>query len=144
MPAINVRSVDDAKAMLRDEKIKIANSWQVLVGSPVVVAVFAALAIAFGAHLIYAPDRLPSIGGFGVAAFGLPPLDFGIVSEGAQEAAAAAGRQGAAGEVQGFFAENPGAVPIVNGVAFGATFVLLIWALAIQTGIRKRKALAGV
>ncbi len=142
MPAINVRSVDDAKALLKTEKVKVATSFQAIIGSPVLVALFAALAIAFGTHLFFAPDRLPQIGGFGAAFFGLPPVDFGLAGEAARDAAAAAQRQGVAQETQGFFAENPQYIAPLNGVIFGASAVLLILALWIQAGIRKRKALA--
>jgi len=142
MPDINVRSLDDAKALYRAEKQKVVGSLQAIVASRVLIAVFAASALAFGSHLFYAPARLPSFGGLSVATFGLPPIDFGLAGQAAQDAAGAAQRQGVSAEVQGFLAENAAAIPILNGIGFGAAVVLLLWSLAIQTRIRKAQALA--
>jgi len=143
MPDINVRSLDDAKALYRDEKKKVVGSVQAIVSSRLLIAVFAAFTLAFGGHLVFAPARLPSLGGLSVASFGLPPsVDFGLAGQAAQDAAAAAERQGAGGQVQGFLAENAGLIPILNGIGFGAALVLLIWALLIQSRIRKQETLA--
>jgi len=142
----NVRSVDDAKALVKAEKAKIGTALHRLVTARVPVAIIAAFAItsaiAFGTHLIYARERLPTVG-VSSAMLGLPPLqlDFGIAGEAATEAAAAAQRQGASQIASEFLVANPALVPLINVIGFGLGLALTFWAFSVQNGLRKRQRL---
>lgn len=131
------RSLDEAKAKLASEKNKIITASKSVIGSRVALAVLAMLTIAFAAHLAYAPERLPPLGGFGLTTVGLPPLDFGEITGIARDARDAAVREDVGGSVQGFINENRNLVPIFNGIGFGACFILLIWNLVINTREKK-------
>jgi hypothetical protein len=137
--------LDDAKARLAQEKSKVTSSIKALAGSPALIAVFAVCVLAFGSHVAFFRDRLPAMGDFTVASFGLPPLDFGVLGDAVRDAIDAALRQGAAVEAQNFLAANGDhLIPILNGVGFGASLVLLIWALAIQSERRRKEAIQGI
>ena len=87
------QSLDDAKAIYREEKGKITRSLDALIGSRVLLAVLATFVIAllavlatfviaFGVNLATSPDQLPNVGGLTLARIGLPTsVDFGVVGE---------------------------------------------------------------
>jgi hypothetical protein len=128
----------EAKTVFREEKVKFTGALSAVAGSRWLLAILATLVIAFGANLVYAPDRLPAVGGVSLAAVGLPPnLDFGVVGEQAGEAAAAAQRQGAQTQAASFLAEHPSLAPILNGVGFGLALALLLGNMWIMT-VRRR------
>jgi hypothetical protein len=134
-----MNALDDAKAQFqtqfRAEKSKVASSLDAIIGSRPALAVSAALTLAFGACLWFWPGQLPPVGGFSLAAVGLPPLDFGMAGQAAQDAAAAAQRQGASGYVQGFLDEHPGLIPYINGAAFALSAAFMAWTIWL---LRKR------
>lgn len=128
------QSLAEAKQIFREEKNKIATSLSAIAGSRWLMAVLATLVIAFGAHLAYAPTRLPTVGGFNLVAIGLPPsVDFGFAGEQAQAAREAAEREDAASRAGEFIAEHAGAIPIANMIGFGLALVLLGGNLWIMT-----------
>src|SRR5690606_1691329 len=95
------KSLAEAKQIFQEERTKVRSSLSAIAGSRWLTAILAALAIAFGAHLVYAPARLPPLGGFSLAAVGLPPsVDFGFAGEQAQQAAEAARNQDVRGRVE--------------------------------------------
>lgn len=130
-------SLDEAKAIYREEKAKLSGSLSAVAGSRWIMAVLATLAIAFGADLLYFPNRLPAIGGLSLTMIGLPPLDFGIVGDQAVQAGEAAQRQGAQDAIGSFLADHANLVPILNAVGFGITFLLLLGNMWIMT-LRRR------
>src|SRR5262245_43010127 len=100
-------SLADAKAIVREERIKVTSSLSALAGSRWLTAILATFVIAFGTHAAYAPARLPTVGGLSIAAVGLPPnVDFGFAGEQAKQAAEAAQREDVGGRVQEFTAAN--------------------------------------
>lgn len=128
------QNLEEAKQIYREEKAKVTRSLDALVGSRIVMAVLATFVLAFGVNLATSPEQLPNVGGIDIARLGLPTdLDFGLVGEQAQAAREAAEREGARDTVGAFLAENRGLVPILNGVGFGATFILLLWNMAVMT-----------
>ena len=121
-------SLDDVKAQVHAEKIKVFASIEAIIGSPYAVAALLAAAIAFGSHLIYAPTRLaPLFDNFSAVTLGLPPIDFGVVGQGARDATEAAGRQGAGEVAAETLAANAWAVPSLNALGLGAALILLAW-----------------
>lgn len=134
--------LEEAKTRYRVEKNKVLTGVTAVVGSRGVMAVLAAFALAFGAHAIYAPQRLPSVSGISVAQAGLPPnLDFGLVGEQAIEAAKAAQREDVPGRVEALIAEgeaaSPDFVPTLNRIGFGLALVLLLGNMWIMTKRRR-------
>ena len=108
------KSLDDAKAIYREEKSKLTTAIGSLVGSRPVLAVMALLMITFGVQALMSPSQLPPVTGMGLAQLGLPPLDFGVVGQGASEAVASAERAGGRDFFLEWIAANPGAVPYIN------------------------------
>jgi hypothetical protein len=47
-------------------------------------------------------------------------------------------------EAQNFLAANADLIPIINGIGFGASLVLLVWALGIQSEKRRKEAIQGI
>lgn len=137
-------SLNDAKARVAAEKAKLTTAIKAVAGSRVLIGVFGALLLAFAAHAFYFPERLPSLAhGLSIASIGLPAdLDFGAVGEGAKQARDAAIRQGGVEKAQSFLAAYPILTPIINWAGAVAALALLLWALAIQSDIRRRKTLA--
>lgn len=132
------KSLDDAKAIYREEKGKVLRSLNSIIGSRVLMAVLATFVIAFAVNLIISPDRLPNIGGLSLARVGLPnDIDFGFVGEQVGQAKQAAIEQGAPSQVQGFLSEHRDLAPIINAFCLGAAFVLLIWNMTVMT-LRRR------
>lgn len=120
-------SLDDAKTIYREEKSKLTTALASVAGSRPALAVLAVFMITFGVQALVAPQRLPIVAGLDLAQFGLPPLDFGAVGQGASEAAASADRAGARDFVADFIAKNPWAPPWINiGVALLAALLLVL------------------
>lgn len=130
-----MKAIDDAKAQFQAERSKLKAAIEVLIGSRAALAVAAALTLTFGTSLWFWPDQTPPLGGFSLAAVGLPPLDFGIAGQAAQDAAAAAQRQGAAAHVGGFLAEQPWLIPYLNAAGFALSAAFMLWTMWL---LRKR------
>lgn len=132
------QSLKEAKEIVREERIKVTSSISALAGSRWLLAILATFAIAFATHLVFAPARLPAVGGLSLAASGLPPsVDFGFAGEQVREAAAAAERQGAQAKAQELVAANTERVPLINAVGLGLVLVLLAGNLFIMTKRRR-------
>lgn len=132
------KNLDEAKAIFRAERTKVTTSISAVAGSRWLMAILATLALAFGTHLIYAPSRLPPVGGVSVAAVGLPPsVDFGFAGEQAKAAQEAALRERAAERAQELVAANAERAPLLNAIGFGAALVLLLVNMTIMTKRRR-------
>jgi hypothetical protein len=135
------QSVDDAKAIYREEKNKLVGAAKAFAGSRVLIAVFALFAIAFGTQLLTGRDALPEFGDLSITSVGLPQnLDFGAAGQAAHEAIEGAKRQGAREEAQGLLSDYPALVPVLNGAGFAGSLALLVLAMGIQAEKRKRQA----
>ena len=131
-------SLNDAKAMIHSEKVKVTSSLSAIAGSRWLMAILAALALAFGLHAIYAPGRLPSIGGLSLAQVGLPPnIDFGVIGEQAKQAQEAAARQDVGGHVTGLIGQHAAFIPYINDAGFAVALVLLVANMWIMTKRRR-------
>lgn len=132
------KDLAEAKQIFREEKAKVTGSLSAIAGSRWLLAILATFVLAFGAHLIYAPTRLPTVGGLSLAQTGLPPnIDFGAVGEQAREAAAAAQREGARERAQEFIAENQARAPLFNAIGFGLALALLLGNMYVMTKRRR-------
>ncbi|MBL8538296.1 MAG: hypothetical protein JNM59_12895 [Hyphomonadaceae bacterium] len=132
------KSLEEAKALVRAEKAKLTGSLSAIAGSRWLMAVLAALAIAFGVNAIYSPAQLPALAGLSAVELGLPPnLDFGLVGEQAIQARDAALREGADERAASLLDENRGLAPLLNWIGFGVAFAALIGNMWIMT-IRRR------
>lgn len=138
------RNLSEAKQLIRVEAGKIGSSLSGLAGSRWLLAILATFAVVFGSHLIYAPQRLPSVSGFSLAHLGLPPsVDFGEV--GRELSAQAAQRRSEAADVRNEItaeidaraAEDPSFIPMLNSVGFGVALVLMLANMTIMT-LRRR------
>lgn len=128
------KDLEEAKQIFREEKAKFTGSASAIAGSRWLMAILATLTLAFGSHLIYAPERLPPVAGFSVAQSGLPPsLDFGLAGEQMQEMREAALREDVPARVREFVAENQERIPIFNWIGFGVAFALLLANMWIMT-----------
>ena len=128
------KDLAEAKAIFREEKAKVTGSISAVAGSRWLMAILAALALTFGSHLIFAPERLPSIEWLHWQNIGLPPsFDFGFAGEQAREAAAAAVNNGARERAEAALAQNQDRYALINAIAFGLTFVLLIANMWVMT-----------
>lgn len=124
----------EAKQVFREEKAKVTGSISAIAGSRWLMAILATLVIAFGTHLIYAPARLPAVGGVSLAVVGLPPtVDFGFAGDQAKQAAEAARNSEARTRAEEFVATNQERIPIFNAVMFGLSLLLLLGNLWIMT-----------
>jgi cobalamin biosynthesis protein CobD/CbiB len=124
----------EAKQIFREEKAKVTGSISAIAGSRWLMAILATLVIAFGTHLIYAPARLPAVGGVSLAVVGLPPtVDFGFAGDQAKQAAEAARNSEARTRAEEFVAANQERIPIFNAVMFGLSLLLLLGNLWIMT-----------
>lgn len=124
----------EAKQIFREEKAKVTGSLSAIAGSRWLMAILATLVIAFGTHLIYAPARLPAVGGVSLAVVGLPPtVDFGFAGDQAKQAAEAARNSEARTRAEEFVAANQERIPIFNAVMFGLSLLLLLGNLWIMT-----------
>jgi hypothetical protein len=132
------KDLAEAKQIFVEEKTKLTGSLSAIAGSRWLLAILATLVIAFGAHLAYAPARLPPVGGLSVASSGLPPsLDFGFAGDQAKQAAEAAANSEARTRAQDFVAANQDMVPIINAIGFGLTLLLLLGNMWIMTKRRR-------
>lgn len=124
----------EAKEIFQEERNKVTGSLAAIAGSRWLMAILATLVIAFGTHLLYAPARLPAVGGVSLAAVGLPPtVDFGFAGDQARQAAEAAANSEARTRAQEFVAANAERIPIFNAVAFGVALLLLLGNMWIMT-----------
>jgi hypothetical protein len=137
-------SMDEVKARVAAEKGKLTTAFRTIVGARVTLAVLALFVIGFASHLLYAPDRLPPVGGLSLAQVGLPTLDLGETGELAKQAREAAERENVGGSVQGFIDENRSIVPVLNGIGFGGCLVLLIWNIVINARDRRYRSQAAL
>ncbi len=135
------KDLAEAKQIFREERAKVRNSLSAIAGSRWLMAILASLTLAFGAHLAYAPARLPPIQGLSLTQVGLPPVDFGFLGEQAREAAAAAERQDVRGQAQQAVAQNSKRAPLINAIGFGLALVLLLLNMTIMT--RRRRTTRG-
>jgi hypothetical protein len=131
-------SLKEAREIAHEERVKVTSSLSALAGSRWLMAILATFVIAFGAHLAYARERLPPIGGLSLAASGLPSgVDFGFAGDQAKQAVEAAERQGAQTRAQEFLAANAERIPLFNAVGFGAALLLLLGNMWIMTRRRR-------
>ncbi|HRP11926.1 MAG TPA: hypothetical protein PLK37_12895 [Terricaulis sp.] len=131
------KNLDEAKALVKSEKAKLTTAFSTAIGSRWLLAIAAAFALAFASHTIYAPSRLPPVGGLNMAAIGLPPLDLGIVGEQAAKARDAAVAQGAPSYIQAKINENRQYVPLMNAIGLGLALVVLAINLTVMTKRRR-------
>ena len=132
------KNLKEAKAIFKEERAKVGSSASAIAGSRWLTAILATFVIAFGTHLLYAPARLPTVGGLSLTMAGLPPsVDFGFAGDQAKQAAAAAQSQDVRGHVQEFVAANSERVPLMNMIGFGAALVLLLGNMWIITARRR-------
>jgi hypothetical protein len=132
------KDLAEAKQIFVEEKTKLTGSLSAIAGSRWLLAILATLVVAFGAHLAYAPARLPPVGGLSVASSGLPPsLDFGFAGDQAKQAAEAAANSEARTRAQDFVAANQDKVPIINAIGFGLALLLLLGNMWIMTKRRR-------
>lgn len=136
------KTLDEAKQIFREEKRKIASSLSAIAGSRWLMAILATFALAFGSHLVFAQQRLPTVQGLSLAQAGLPPgIDFGMAGEQLEEARASARREDVPGQIQARIAEeqadNPSFIPTLNWIGFALTFVLLLGNMALMTARRR-------
>lgn len=131
------RNLDEAKALVKGERTKLATAFSTAIGSRWLLAIVATFALAFASHAIYAPQRLPPVGGLNLAAVGLPPLDLGIVGEQAGKAREAAVAQGAPGFIQQKIDENRRYVPLMNAIGLGLALLVLAVNLTVMTKRRR-------
>jgi hypothetical protein len=128
------QSLAEAKAIFAEEKNKVTSSLSAIAGSRWLMAILATLVIAFGAHLAYAPARLPAVGGVSLTTVGLPPsIDFGFAGDQAKQAAEAAANSEARSRAQEFIATNAEKIPLFNAIGFGLALVLLLGNMWIMT-----------
>jgi len=131
-------SIDDARAMVREEKAKVTTAVSNFAGSRWATAILATLVIAFGVNLIYSPTQLPTFGDWSVARVGLPEgRDFGLLGEQAVQAREAAEREEVVERGRTWADQNPTKVPIVNAVGVSGALVLLLTNMWIMTKRRR-------
>jgi hypothetical protein len=115
----------------------VVTSWPAL-------AAAAAAFLAFGGHLVFAPERLPPIGLLGPAQLGLPTTiladqsqlpdlgDVGVQVGAQARDAAAAARPYLENEVPTFFQQNPELARIANVIGFALASMAFFATLWIQ------------
>jgi len=131
-------SLDDAKAMVREEKAKVSTAVSNFAGSRWATAILATLVIAFGVNLIYSPTQLPTFGDWSVARVGLPEgRDFGLLGEQAVQAREAAEREQIAERGRTWAEANSDKVPAINAVGVGGALLLLLGNMWIMTKRRR-------
>lgn len=132
------QSLAEAKQIVREEKTKVTTSISTIAGSRWLLAILATFVLAFGAHLAYAPTRLPPITGLSVANFGIPTdIDFGWVGEQAVEAREAAEQEDLRGRGVEYANADPERVRMINAIGFGAALLLLLINMTIMTKRRR-------
>lgn len=120
-------------------------SFSAAIGSRAISAVALMFVIAFGMTLIVSPPpRFPPVGGLSFVQVGLPigalesQADLEKASGVAGDAAEASERQGFREIREKFFADNPIAYPILNGLGLLAALALLYISLRLQARQHKR------
>jgi hypothetical protein len=127
-------SLNEAKAMVHEEKVKVTSSLSIIAGSRWLMAVLAAFVMAFGLHSIYARDRLPPIGGLSLAQVGLPSgVNFGVVGDEVRQAREAAHRQHVDERARAAVDRNAVWIPYINYAGFAVALVLLLANMTIMT-----------
>ena len=131
-------SLNEAKAIYHEEKVKVTSSLSAIAGSRWLMAILAAFTLAFGLHAIYAPARLPPIGGLSLSQVGLPSgIDFGVVGEQARQAQQAAQRQDVRGHVTQIIDQHAAWIPYINYAGFALALVLLLGNMWLMTKRRR-------
>jgi hypothetical protein len=132
------RSLQDAKEIVREERVKVTSSISAIAGSRWLMAILATFVLAFGTHLAFAPGRLPAVAGLSLTQVGLPSgIDFGVVGEQAEAAREAAERQGARERAEAFVTENAERIPLLNAAGFGLALLLLLGNMWVMTKRRR-------
>jgi hypothetical protein len=131
-------SLTEAKQVFHEEKVKVTSSLSAIAGSRWLMAILASFTLAFGLHAIYAPARLPPIGGLSLAQVGLPSgIDFGVVGEQARQAQEAAQRQNVGGHVTQIIDQHATYIPYINYAGFALALILLMVNITIMTKRRR-------
>lgn len=131
------KNLDDAKAMVREEKGKLTRAFNAVIGSRPLLALLATFTLAFGLHALYAPTRLPTVGAVSLVQVGLPPLDLGVVGEQLPEVQQAAQNEDLPGRFNEFVVAHESQVPLYNWIGLGVAALLLAINLTVMT-IRRR------
>lgn len=139
------RNLTEAKQLVGREARRIGGSLSAIAGSRWLLAILATFAVVFGSHLIYAPQRLPSVSGLSLVQVGLPPsVDFGELGQQASQLAreredeAQSVRGEIVAEIDARQAEDPGFIPMLNMIGFGIALVLLLANMTLMT-LRRRE-----
>lgn len=132
------KSLAEAKQIFQEERGKVRSSISIIAGSRWLLAILATFALAFGTHLAFAPERLPTVSGLTLAQLGLPSgVDFGVAGEQAKQAVDAAQRQDVSGRAQAHVAENSERIRLYNTIGFGLALALLLANMALMTKRRR-------
>src|SRR5262249_493998 len=114
-PMRTPHSLNEAKAVYHQEKVKVTSSLSAIAGSRWLIAILAFFVLAVGLHSIYARDRLPPVGGLSLAQVGLPTgIDFGVVGEETRQVQEAARRQNVSAHVRSILDQNAAWIPYIN------------------------------
>ncbi|MBI1186581.1 MAG: hypothetical protein GC206_04505 [Alphaproteobacteria bacterium] len=128
-----------AKADAKASAGRIAAAWSALIGSRVLVAITAMLAIAFAMTLAFSPYRLPPIGFLTPASVGLPiGVDLAKERAAAEDILDAAKRQGGGEKAAELSQRYPMAIPILNWVGLALSLGLTIAGLWAQVRLYRR------
>lgn len=128
-----------ARAEAKASAGRIAAAWSALIGSRVLVAITAMLALAFAMTLTFSPTRLPPIGFLTPASVGLPVgVDLAKERQTAEDILDAAKRQGGAEKAAAFVDRYPQAVPILNWVGLALSLGLTVAGLWAQVRLYRR------
>jgi hypothetical protein len=131
-------SLNEAKQVFHEEKVKVTSSLSAIAGSRWLMAVLATFALSFGLHALYAPSRLPTVGGLSLSQVGLPwGVDFGVVGEQARQAQEAAQRQDVSGHVSQIIDQHATYIPYINYAGFAVALILLLINMTIMTKRRR-------
>jgi len=131
-------SLNEAKQVFHEEKVKVTSSLSAIAGSRWLMAILATFALAFGLHALYAPSRLPTVGGLSLSQVGLPSgVDFGVVGEQARQAQEAAQRQNVGSHVSQIIDQHATYIPYINYAGFAVALILLLINMTIMTKRRR-------
>lgn len=121
-----IASIQEAKTQVIAEKNKFTSAVRTVIGSRVLLAVLTMLMLGFGAHALYAPDRLPPIAGLDMAKSFAPTIDAGVIGQKLQEAQDAAVRQGGLDRLNDFVTAHQAQIPLYNLIGFALSALLLV------------------
>jgi hypothetical protein len=131
-------NLKEAKEVFHEEKVKVTSSLSAIAGSRWLMAILATFVLAFGLHALYAPSRLPTVGGLSLSQVGLPSgVDFGVVGEQARQAEEAAQRQSVGAHVSQIIDQHATYIPYINYAGFALALVLLLINMTIMTKRRR-------